>query len=336
MSLEHTSTLKRVKAKARAALGSKDKEIHSLRARLLELEGTSTKPDSPLTGADGSEFLGEIEKLGDDLTQSRAAERKTGDLEEALVSAEGRIAELEERLITAREDTHIIATRLGAKMRQKDQDLQSAESERNELEGEIADLRSQVGRAQKDGNDMAARGSRLAEENAQLRDAAAALERQLDDAARGRARARAERDEIAAELEALASIADVLQRQLATTGARARDFEAELTATQMESGRMREEVVALRAKLESKSVELAAVREEVANEREVAAELQSKVEVRRQVWLRMGTDLLCQRDELLPSWCWFVFWNCFCLCAWVTKVDWTWGMNECVFGKWGF
>ncbi|GAQ81764.1 hypothetical protein KFL_000900200 [Klebsormidium nitens] len=278
MSLEHNSTLKRVKAKARAALASKDEEIRSLRARLLEMESTSTKSELVLTGADGSEFLGEIEKLGDDLTKSRAAEVKAGDSEDALVAAEGRIAELEERLITAQEDTHIIATRLGAKMRQQDEDLQSAESERNELERQIAELKTQVGRAQKDGDDVAARGARLVEENAKLRDAAAALERQLDEVARGRARARAERDEIAAELEALGAIADVLQRQLASTGARARDFEAELMATQDESGRMRAEVLALRAKLEGKSGELAAVRAEVAKEREAAADLQAKVE----------------------------------------------------------
>lgn len=315
MALQQRNMLKRVKAKAKAALAAKDKEINDLRARLTSQESPKApselvpvKSDGPEVAieSDGAETSAAVERLRILLAKSRAevafkterltsAERNVDALEDGLLLSGCRIADLQERMELAHDDTHTVAISMGAKVRQREADLKTAEAEKSEILRQLADLEGEVGEAQKERDELSARAARLAEEIEKLGKAVEEERARATAAESASARACAERDEMGAELEALAAIADVVQRALASTGARARDLECELEMVRAHGGPVREEVGVLRAKLEEAEKELAAVqrkldgreidvamlKKDVLKEKKTAAGLRAKVKVRR-------------------------------------------------------
>ncbi|GAQ81763.1 hypothetical protein KFL_000900180 [Klebsormidium nitens] len=292
MALQHSNLLKRVKAKAKAALAAKDKEIRDLRERLSSQESPKApsgivpgKSDGPegATESDGAATSAAVERLRILLAKSRAevafkterlaaAERNVGALEDGLLLSGCRIADLQERVELAQDDTHVVATSMGVKLRQREADLEAAEAERSELVRQVADLEGEIREALKENDDLLARAAELADENEKLKKAAEGESAREKAAENARARASTERDEMAAELEAMAAIADVVQRALASTGARARNLECELKMVRAHGGPVREEVGVLRAKLGETDRDLAAAQEKlVEREKDVAA-----------------------------------------------------------------
>jgi DNA repair exonuclease SbcCD ATPase subunit len=316
IALEHKNALKKAKAKAEAkaaaSLTAKEEELRALRARVSTLETSPTEPEAKVRSPSFSKAQKEISRLSALLEESRAEvlrkmeeaesfKERLGRSEEKLMTSEEYIFLLKERLESARKDTDIVGTQLGSKLRQRDDELEAAHNERDELLHRVLHTGLQLQEVQKqreaERREAAVKEAALEVEVEKLTAEIAALEEEKTATAQRlgsafaekdaqTARARRERDEMAKELEALGAIADVLQRELVKTGERARDLEADLRMAREEAKQQREElrvqVGTLQRKLEAMSVgalDVAAVQQDSEKERETVAGLRAKLKV---------------------------------------------------------